>query len=145
MDWQLDIHRTSGVVTDTIEDDYGRNKARKTHEVLVEGRPTSTLSKQHYHELMDIFCPAYLNRFINEGLLKDLYLVCSQIEETGMDRVERQQKEYELEEAEHLESEGEHEINFEIKDVFDLLRDNGSARELLYRWLNRQRNVTGKP
>ena len=143
MDWQLDVHSASGTVTESIRELYGDNRAQKTHEVFADGRSTSTLSRTHYKELLDIFCPAYLNVLIKKDLLKDLYLVCSQIEDTGMDRVERQQKEYELEATLNKETEGEHEINFKIKDVFELLKDNDSARQLLDRWLNRRHKKWG--
>jgi len=48
-----------------------------------------------------------------------------------------------LEATLNKETEGEHEINFKIKDVFELLKDNDSARQLLDRWLNRRHKKWG--
>ena len=143
MDWQLDVHSASGTVTESIRELYGDNRAQKTHEVLAESRSTLTLSRKQYKELLDIFCPAYLSVFIKEDLLKDLYLVCSQIEDIGMDRVVRQQKEYKSEETRNKETEGENEINYEIKDVLEMVGDNDSARQLLDRWLTRRHKKIG--
>ena len=121
----------------------GIREHKKTHDVLAESRSTLTLSRKQYKELLEIFCPAYLNVFIKKDLLKNFYLVCSQIEDIGMDRVVRQQKEYKSEVTRNKETEGEHEINFEIKDVLEMVGDNDSARQLLDRWLTRRHKKIG--
>lgn len=142
-DLQDDTHTASGTITDIIGKDYGPKTARKIHDVI-RGKPTSSLSKQQYKDLLEIFCPAYFNVFLSEGLLNELWAVCSDIEEQGMGRVQRQQKETKEQMKRYLVGEADEKPPFEIEELFEGIEDSVGremAHELFSRWLRNHKKM----